>query len=154
MSKNVDLYKAKEMAEFLQELAKEYMNKEEELVSKKKAAMLELAEWEEKLTLGKQYYADKTNLFSPNNKAYDLEEISSHIQQEKAQLEQLSAEQKNLQEKIRQLYASCNLIEKSIKYHNDLGMNILYIQYKYRQIIARDLHDSTVHNLTGLVHKI
>ena len=154
MSKNVDLYKAKEMAEFLQELAKEYMNKEEELVSKKKAAMLELAEWEEKLTLGKQYYADKTNLFSPNNKAYDLEEISSHIQQEKAQLEQLSAEQKNLQEKIRQLYASCNLIEKSIKYHNDLGMNILEIQEKDRQRIARDLHDSTVHNLTGLVHKI
>lgn len=154
MSKNVDLYKAKEMAEFLQELAKEYMNKEEELVSKKKAAILELAEWEEKLTLGKQYYADKTNLFSPNNKAYDLEEISSHIQQEKAQLEQLSAEQKNLQEKIRQLYASCNLIEKSIKYHNDLGMNILEIQEKDRQRIARDLHDSTVQNLTGLVHKI
>lgn len=151
---DVDLYRAEELGKFLQSLARECMDKEVSLLDQKKAASEQLSEWEDKLAQANRYYADKSNLFSPNNISYDLEEINSCIRQEQGRLDQLIAEQNHLQETISKLMAAGTLIENNNKHQNDLGLNILETQEKDRQRIARDLHDSTVQNLTGLVHKI
>ncbi len=152
--KDEELYRAEESIKFLQELAIEYQNMEEELLNQKKAVMVQLSEWEEKLSLARQYYADKLNLFSPNNKSYDLEEINSGILREQERLEQISSELGKMQEMEMQLCSASTLMEKCFRYQNDLGLTILERQEKDRQRIARDLHDSTVQNLTSLVHKI
>ncbi len=154
MVKDVDLYRTEEMVKFLQELAIEFKNREEEILNQKKIVMEKLSEWEDKLSLANQYYADKSNLFTPNNKFYDVDEISACIHQERCKLEQLLKEENMLQANVNRLNAAGAMIEKSSKYHNDLGLSVLESQEKDRQRIARDLHDSTVQNLTGLVHKI
>ncbi len=154
MVKDVDLFKAEEMANFLKELAIEYKSWEEELLNKKKIIMDQLSDWEDKLSLANQYYADKSNIFTPNNKSFDVDEITACIQQERCKLEKLLTEETKLQNNICHLNAAGTMIDKNIKYQNDLGLSILESQEKDRQRIARDLHDSTVQNLTGLVHKI
>lgn len=154
MVKDVDLYRADELGKFLQELAIECMDKETYLLNQIKVTTEKLSEWDEKLALANRYYADKSNLFSPNNKPYDLDEINTGILQEKGRLEQLLAEKNNIQKTISKLKAAGTIIENNNKHQNDLGLNILESQEKDRQRIARDLHDSTVQNLTGLVHKI
>lgn len=150
----VDLYSAEELGKFLQNLARECIDKEQSLLDQKKAVNEQLSELEENYTQANRYYADKSNLFSPNNISYDLEEIKSCIRQEKDRLDQLIAEQEHLRDTISKLNAAGTLIENNNKHQNDLGLNILGTQEKDRQRIARDLHDSTVQNLTGLVHKI
>ena len=154
MGKDVEVYRAEELAIFLQELATEYQDREDQLNNEKKIALEQLVEWENKRALANQYLADKSNLFSPNNKSYDLDEINLNIHQEQMRLKQLSSEQSKLQRNASYLNAAGNIIEKSCNYQNDQGLSILESQEKDRQRIARDLHDSTVQNLASLVHKI
>lgn len=97
--------------------------------------------------------AKSSNLFSPNSKDYGIEEYKNELQNIKAELQNAEEEEKRLKNiGIQIMEVKRELVDKEPHRYN-IGMNILELQERDRQRIARDLHDSTVQNLTSLIHK-
>ena len=100
------------------------------------------------------------DLFSPiyNTSNNEKKNINTEINLIKENIKKSDLDQLSLLQKKKDLEETTDcisfLMEKLIdKTNKDMGLNILEAQEKERQRIAEDLHDSTVQNLTSLVHK-
>jgi two-component system sensor histidine kinase DegS len=155
----------------LGELINEY---EEKLYSVKVQLKIQqnlLKQYESELIERERTKIHNIDLFSPIYKSSQGEkELPIAIDNVKKKIDELNKECDQLEEKMDGLKTavqivnhyevlvinnekqSHNLIENK-QLVNDKGLSILEAQEIERQRIARDLHDSTVQNLTSLVHK-
>jgi two-component system, NarL family, sensor histidine kinase DegS len=125
-----------------------------------------LQEKEQELVERERMKTYNHDLFSPiYNKINEPDELITSIEQLRNQIDILNAEQEKLVNKISGLKIAADGLESLINEKdtvvetdnrhklNDKGFSILEAQDIERQRIARDLHDTTVQNLTSLVHK-
>jgi len=128
-----------------------------------------LLEREQEISEKERTKTHNYDLFSPNyNKFNDTTQLNSEVEDIQNRIEDLSKEQDLLREKSKHLSSifQClnyfdgdsykkNLEDEDNSYKKafDKGIELLETQESERQRIARDLHDSTVQNLTSLVHK-
>ena len=140
---------------------------EEQLYSVKiqlKSHISLLQEKEQELIEKERTKVHNQDLFSPiYNKSFDTTELISVIEQLKKRIVNLNEEQQLLINKIKALKTATHCVDSESEYNslelenqkkiNDKGLSILESQEIDRQRIARDLHDTTVQNLTSMVHK-
>lgn len=96
---------------------------------------------------------DSSSFFSPNSKEYDIDLLELEIEDMKVKVSILEDEKEKLEMKILQAKEIKSVFLNEEDPKSSKKFNILEIQEKDRQRIARDLHDSTVQNLTSLIHK-
>lgn len=93
--------------------------------------------------------SDDHKVFSPrdnSSKADEIDKINTQKNDYEDQNELLYKKRDKLCEHINNL--------KTVLEHKDFDFNVLDVQEKERQRIARDLHDTALQNLTHLIHKI
>lgn len=126
----------------------------------------ELAEKEAELSSLEVGMKDTAVLFSANSKLQlHINTISKKIEDIRYQIYEISAANDIKNEEINKFkecynYFSLFLNESEEVYSNHensknsfIGLKLLETQENERQRIARDLHDSTVQNLTSIIHK-
>lgn len=123
----------------------------DERITETKADCLSL---KEELAIYLRERKDASKLFSPNTRQKDTDGIKEKIGDEEKLLSELISERDKYRRAVQCLQEASKLLklENDIKRRKEL--EILKFQEQERQRIARDLHDSTVQNLTGLIHKL
>lgn len=153
----------------LMELIKDYEDKIFSIRIQLKTQLSLLQERERELIEKERVKIHNRDLFSPiYSKASDTSNLLDKIDQIKQGIVLLNEEQDKLNEKIDKLKTAAAMVDQVIKESlkesaiieqeikplmNDKGLSILEAQEIDRQRIACDLHDTTVQNLTSLVHK-
>lgn len=153
MANNDGTLSSDNLGKFILNLIDDYMIKLQEISEQKKVYFNDISEKEVLISTLNQTRKEKSNLFSPNSKDYNTEEYCVELDSLKGKTEELEKEQNKLESivlHLKQLYKT--LVDQETP-HFTIGRNILEIQEQDRQRIARDLHDSTIQNLTSLIHK-
>lgn len=142
------------LKKFILNLIEEYEDKLSFTIVQKKEYMSDLSEIEA-LILGLSKKKEKNNnMFSPNSKDYNIDGYVKESEELKDKIEKALNEQKDLETIVLHLREIKNVLWDQESPILNTGINILDLQERDRQRIARDLHDSTVQNLTSLIHKI
>lgn len=142
------------LKKFILNLIEEYKDKLSFTIGQKKEYMSDLSEIEA-LILGLSKKKEKNNnMFSPNSKDYNIDGYVKESEELKDKIEKALNEQKDLETIVLHLREIKNVLWDQESPILNTGINILDLQERDRQRIARDLHDSTVQNLTSLIHKI
>lgn len=154
---------------FLKELAGEFDIQLNETLQQQKECKSLLREKEQEIVEKERTKTHNYDLFSPNyNRLYDTSQLNSDIKDLQQKLIDLTKEQERLTVKITNLSDVFQCMDYVVKdlnqgdkaeeeklYKNTIenGIGFLEAQENERLRIANDLHDSTVQNLTSLVHK-
>lgn len=138
---------------FLINLIEEYEDKLNFTVEQKKVFKSELSEKQALILSLNKNNENVTNIFSPNSKEYNIDKYVTDLDVLKEKIESITSEQYKFETIILHLREISNaLVDQELPMVN-IGLNILELQERDRQRIARDLHDSTVQSLTSLIHK-
>ncbi len=146
--------------EYLEKLRKKYSEERKKLLEEKTLLNNRLKENTKLIQL-----LEETN--DPNYESFTPRDVNSHNRE---RICELQTEQKTVTEQLDDLETAlyeveCDLDEldsmmkvikekeKSVTESDINKLALLEVQEKERQRIARDLHDSTVQNLTSLLHK-
>lgn len=136
----------------ISDLINEYKYRQNQIIEKMKSYQNELAETENIIKSIKEEKSDISKMLSPNSKDYNIEKYEEKLRNIREKIENLNKEIKKTENRIIQLETVLNILNQQ-KSQIDIGLNILELQEQDRQRISRDLHDSTVQNLTSLIHK-
>lgn len=136
----------------ISDLINEYKYRQNQIIEKMKSYQNELAETENIIKSIKEEKSDISKMLSPNSKDYNIEKYEEKLRNIREKIENLNKEIKETENRIIQLETVLNILNQQ-KSQIDIGLNILELQEQDRQRIARDLHDSTVQNLTSLILK-
>jgi len=149
-SKDIDY---ESLSKFITDLIIDNKNRLDKIKESKKNYIDELTEKEAFMKSLKEQKADNSKIFSPNSKDYNIEEYEKEINLLKDKINIDIYEEEKVKNNISNLETILNLMKENKDFNLNMGLNILEIQEQDRQRIASDLHDSTVQNLTSLIHK-
>ena len=157
----------REMMDFIRELQENALERSDQLLSEKKELEYKKRQQEYILEEKKKKKIPNISMFSPLN----AEELSDDEIIQKDELTELESalmemdekweKQKNICQSFEKLKKFVSSIDKSssssLKQNSNLidySAKIIETQEMDRNRISRDLHDSTVQGLTGLIHKM
>lgn len=149
---------------FLEKLQSDYLEEKVQMEQELNSLQIHLKENVEFITLLEEAHDPNFEAFSPRkihsknkNKIQELKEEQKELE---LHLKKKKKEYHNCQKKIEELSAVMKDIKDKMKEKSTVPMDdevyrltLLETQENERQRISRELHDSTVQNLTSLVHK-
>lgn len=138
---------------FIDSLIEEYENKLSKLKDGESNYVIKISEKEALIQTIKQVNNKSSSIFSPNSKEYGINDYYDEIERLRLELDNIKEEAYRQKDKIAQLKEIKQKLTEHKPMDLNIGINILELQEQDRKRIARDLHDSTVQNLTSLIHK-
>jgi two-component system sensor histidine kinase DegS len=144
---------SEDLKDFIINLIEEYEDKSAQIKADKSRYKNDIAEKEALIKTLIQKKRKSSNLFSPNSRDYSTEDYDIELENLRLLLDNIEEEEKKLNNKISHLIEIKHKLIDKEPHNFNIGINILELQEADRQRIARDLHDSTVQNLTSLIHK-
>lgn len=146
-------YNTKALIEFIINQIEEHESMLSETLQKKSEYNNKIRENEAFIRNLEEIKNENANIFSPNSKDYSTKDYDIQLESIKTKLRELVSNEQELRDSIKYLTEIKNVLTNHEPFDLNRGINILEIQEQDRQRIARDLHDSTVQNLTSLIHK-
>lgn len=149
-----------DMEVFLREMLMNIENEQSQIIRRLEESHREVESLQREKEIIEERLKDNISFFSPTSaKGRDrLEDIQGKILEGHTRTERIKEKLSDINKKIMTMGSIIRFIQESeysghIETERTTGVSILETQELERKRIARDLHDSTVQNLTNLVHK-